>query len=106
MTNERKLQILDGLIERCEKTTYDSKSDMIRCIDDVRSFIRNVISIDSDWIKRIDSIVWSPGIVISGGKTHFFNLGIEAKKIFLVYCTLSNQKLSFMLAHHLIVRRE
>ena len=36
-----------------EKVTYQSNSDMERCRDDAKSFIRNAIYNDSDWIKRI-----------------------------------------------------
>jgi len=59
MTSEHKLQILNNLIDRVEKVTYQSSSDMVRCEDDAKSFIRNAISNDSDWIKRINSIRWS-----------------------------------------------
>jgi len=59
MTTERKLQILCNLIEQVENITYRTKSDMVRCRDDAKSFVRNAISNDSDWIKRIDSIKWS-----------------------------------------------
>jgi len=66
MTIKEKLQILNTLIERAELATYDSDTDMIRCKDDVKSFIRNTMSKDSPWIERINSITWSTGVYYDG----------------------------------------
>ena len=63
MTKEQKLAILNNLIEQAEKATYQSKQSMQRCIDDSISFIRNTISDESPWIKRIISIKWHPSFV-------------------------------------------
>lgn len=65
MTNDQKLQILDDLIERAEKATYQSKLDMTSCKDDAKSFIRNVLN-DNTWIERINSISWSLGFFTTG----------------------------------------
>jgi len=61
MTKEKKLQILDDLVARAEKITYDSKSDMECCEDDTKSFIRNAMPNDNRWIGRIESISWYLG---------------------------------------------
>jgi len=59
MTKEEKLKILDNLILRANKATYQTKLDMIRCKDDIKSFVRNVFAKENNWIDRIDSIKWS-----------------------------------------------
>jgi hypothetical protein len=38
MEKDRKLKILDDLIDRITKGTYNSPSDMNRCVYDVKSF--------------------------------------------------------------------
>lgn len=90
MTTERKMQILQDLINQAENTTYDSKSNMVRCRDDVKTFIRNAISQDSDWIKRIDSIQWSLGIsspanAWNSGKKEFLNVLTSIKSEIELY---------------------
>ena len=97
MTSERKLQILNALIEQVEKVTYQSSSDMARCRDDAKSFIRNAISSNSDWIKRIDSIRWSLSMFTSstpdsafasawnGGKKDFLNVLASIKSEIEIY---------------------
>lgn len=59
MTRQQKLGILNGLLERAREVTYESRDEMIRCKDDLKTFIRNAISKDSIWINRIGQISWS-----------------------------------------------
>jgi len=56
MTKDEKLAILDELIERATSITYDNGEEMSRCRDEAKSFIRNTISKDSEWLARIDGI--------------------------------------------------
>ena len=56
MTKDEKLAILDELIERATSITYDNGEEMSRCRDEAKSFIRNIVSKDSEWLARIDGI--------------------------------------------------
>ncbi len=97
MTKERKLQILGSLMENADKYTYQTSSDMERCEDDVKSFIRNVISKDSEWLERIDSIHWSVSMFSSStpdsafvnawnnGKIEFLNVLASIKSEIELY---------------------
>jgi len=61
-----KISILEELISRATEATYHSSEEMVKCRDDAKSFIRNVISKDSEWLTRIDNIRWSLSISFSG----------------------------------------
>ncbi|MDR0898437.1 MAG: nucleotide-binding protein [Oscillospiraceae bacterium] len=60
MTKERKIKALNAFIERAEKITYESREAMVSCQYDLEIFIRRVISDESDWLKRLEGIIWGP----------------------------------------------
>ena len=60
MTKEQQLQIIDNLIERTKNVTYNSKTDIKRCIDDANSFVRNTRPMSDVWTNRIRFIKWIP----------------------------------------------
>lgn len=65
MTKDKKLSILNELIERASQITYATRSDMREVKDNANSFIRNVLERDSEWLARIDKIRWNPVIFTS-----------------------------------------
>jgi len=65
MTKEEKLIIIDKIILTASSIDYSNGDLMTQCEDDAKSFVRNVIAKDSDWIKRINAIRWSVGIFTS-----------------------------------------
>ena len=84
MDKQQKIQILDNLVDRAGKATYHSRDEMVRCIDDVKAFIRNVVSKDSEWIARIDNIRWSLGLFSAGTpQSEFVDAWNSGKKNFL-----------------------
>ena len=70
MTTEKKIQIINGLIERVQKSTYESSSDIPNCKEGIKSFIRKTMPNDTYWIGEVDSISWTPVAWFSGMPDH------------------------------------
>jgi predicted nucleotide-binding protein len=59
MNKEQKLQITNDIIEEAIRIHYSSKINMIKCIENAKSFIRMIFGEQSYWLGRIDKISWN-----------------------------------------------
>jgi hypothetical protein len=56
LEKSKKLEIVDDIIKRAMDCSYYTQNDLIKCQDDIKSYLRYNNQFSEDFIKRIDSI--------------------------------------------------